>query len=98
VFVLLPIQGCSVRENDLFFRCAVQGSGIEFAIIYRQLTPDGSNRSEREINMYNKTIDESKCDHAEKEVIEGLCLSYDLVKGVCLETMEPCVAIQENDE
>ena len=48
--------------------------------------------------MNTKTIDESRCDRAEKEVIEGLCLSYDLVKGVCLETMEPCVAIEENDE
>jgi hypothetical protein len=48
--------------------------------------------------MNVETIDESKCDRAEKEIIEGLCMSYDLVKGVCLETMEPCVAVQENDE
>ena len=48
--------------------------------------------------MDNKTIDESRCDHAEKEVVEGLCLSYDLVKGLCLETMEPCVAVQESDD
>ena len=48
--------------------------------------------------MNTNTIDESKCDRAEKEVIEGLCLSYDLVKDVCLETMEPCVAVQENEE
>ena len=48
--------------------------------------------------MNAKTIDESKCDRAEKEVIEGLCLSYDLVNDICLETMEPCVAVQENDE
>lgn len=48
--------------------------------------------------MHNKTIDESRCDRTEKEVIEGLCLSYDLVKGLCLETMEPCVAAEEIDE
>ena len=48
--------------------------------------------------MNINTIDESKCDRIEKEVIEGLCLSYDLVKGVCLETKEPCVAMQENEE
>ena len=48
--------------------------------------------------MYNKTIDESRCDLAEKEIVEGLCLSYDLVRGVCLETMEPCVAEQENED
>ena len=48
--------------------------------------------------MNAKTIDESKCDRAEKEVIEGLCQSYDLVNDICLETMEPCVAVQENNE
>ena len=44
------------------------------------------------------TIDESKCDLAEKEIIEGLCMSYDILKGICLETNEACVAILEIDE
>lgn len=43
-------------------------------------------------------IDVSKCDRAEKEVVEGLCLSYDMVKSICLETMEECVAMQKSDE
>lgn len=50
-----------------------------------------------ESKMNLETIDESKCDHAEKEIIEGVCLSFDMLKGVCLETMEPCVAVLEND-
>lgn len=44
------------------------------------------------------TIDEAKCDHVEKEIVEGLCLSYDMIKGVCMETLEPCVALPENEE
>ena len=48
------------------------------------------------MNMSN--IDFSKCDRDEKEVVEGLCLSYDMLKGVCLETMEECEAIQESNE
>lgn len=43
-------------------------------------------------------IDTAKCDRAEKEVVEGICLSYDMIKGVCLETMKKCDAIQESDE
>jgi hypothetical protein len=43
-------------------------------------------------------IDISKCKREEKEVVEGFCLSYDMVKGVCLETMEVCEAMSENDE
>jgi hypothetical protein len=31
-------------------------------------------------------------------VIEGLCLSYDMVKGLCLETMQECEATQKDDE
>ena len=42
-------------------------------------------------------IDTSKCERAEKEVIEGICLSYDMVKGICLETMQECDAIQKDD-
>ena len=48
--------------------------------------------------MNTNTIDESRCDRAEKEIFEGLCLCYEIIKGVCLETMEPCVALQENEE
>jgi len=43
-------------------------------------------------------IDTSKCKREEKEVVEGFCLSYDMIKGLCLETMEPCEAIPESDE
>ena len=48
------------------------------------------------MNLSN--IDVSKCDRAEKEVVEGLCLSYDMIKEICLETMEECTAMQESDE
>ena len=48
--------------------------------------------------MNLSTIDVSKCDRAEKEVIEGLCLSYDMVKSICLEPMEECIAMQKSDE
>jgi hypothetical protein len=44
------------------------------------------------------SIDTSKCKREEKEVVEGICLSYDMIKGVCLETMETCEAIPESDE
>jgi hypothetical protein len=44
------------------------------------------------------SFDTSKCKREEKEVVEGFCLSYDMIKGVCLETMETCEAIPENDE
>lgn len=46
------------------------------------------------MNLSN--IDVSKCNRAEKEVIEGLCLSYDMIRGICLETMEECIAMQES--
>jgi hypothetical protein len=52
----------------------------------------------KEANMNLSIIDVSKCDRDEKEVIEGLCLSYDTVKRICLETMEECVAMQKSDE
>ena len=32
------------------------------------------------------------CDLSEKKVIEGLCLSYDMLRCCCLETMEACLA------
>jgi len=44
------------------------------------------------------SIDTSKCEREEKEVVEGFCLSYDMMKGVCLETMEACEAMPESDE
>jgi hypothetical protein len=44
------------------------------------------------------SIDTSKCKREEKEVVEGFCLSYDMIKGVCLETMEVCEAMLESDE
>ena len=48
--------------------------------------------------MNFNNIDTSKCKREEKEVVEGFCLSYDMVKGVCLETMEACEAISESEE
>jgi hypothetical protein len=48
------------------------------------------------MNLTN--IDATKCDRIEKEVIEGVCLSYDMIKGVCLETMEKCQAAEEDAE
>lgn len=48
------------------------------------------------MNLMN--IDTSKCDCEEKEVIEGICLSYDMVRGLCLETMQECVAVLKDDE
>ena len=44
------------------------------------------------------SFDTSKCEREEKEVVEGFCLSYDMLKGVCLETMEACEAMPENDD
>lgn len=46
------------------------------------------------MNLTN--IDSTQCDLPEKEVVEGICLSYDMMKGICLETMEKCVAMQES--
>lgn len=48
--------------------------------------------------MNPDTNEKSSCEHVEKQVVEGLCLSYDLVKGVCLETMEPCAEMMDLDE
>ena len=44
------------------------------------------------------SFDTSKCEREEKEVVEGFCLSYDMIKGVCLETMEAREAMPENDD
>ena len=43
-------------------------------------------------------FDTSKCERDEKEVIEGICLSYDMMKRICLETMQECDAIEKDDE
>lgn len=48
--------------------------------------------------MNLQSIDVSKCQRAEKEVCEGLCLSYDLLRCLCLETMGPCVAMADQAE
>lgn len=40
-----------------------------------------------------QNLDVSKCQHPRKHVNEGLCLSYDLLRGLCLETMQPCSAL-----
>lgn len=48
------------------------------------------------MNLTN--IDTTTCDRVEKEVIEGICLSYDMVKGICLETMQECEAKQYDEE
>ncbi len=48
--------------------------------------------------MNKNQIDVEKCDRADKEVIEGFCLSYDMVKGICLETMNKCKAMCKSEE
>ena len=48
--------------------------------------------------MNLRYIDVNKCEREEKEVIEGICLSYDMIRNVCMETMRECDAIAENDQ
>ena len=48
--------------------------------------------------MNLQSIDASRCRRPEKEVSEGLCLSCDLVRGLCLESMTPCVALLDKEE
>ena len=48
------------------------------------------------MNLMN--IDAAQCDRKEKEVVEGVCLSFDMMKGICLETMEKCVAVEAEEE
>jgi len=43
-------------------------------------------------------IDTTQCERVEKEVVEGICLSYDMIKGICLETMQECEAALKDDE
>ena len=47
--------------------------------------------------MNLENIDVSKCERAEKEVVEGLCLSYDMINEICLETRQECDAMQKDD-
>lgn len=44
--------------------------------------------------MNVETIDFSQCDREEKQLIEGFCLSFDLLRGRCLETLEPCQLLE----
>lgn len=48
--------------------------------------------------MNLRGIDVSRCNRPEKVEIEGFCLSFDLMRGLCLETMGPCVAQVEEAE
>jgi hypothetical protein len=49
-------------------------------------------------------VDEFKFDQCEmpgKQLVEGFCLSYDLLRGCCLETQGACHAdpqVTENEE
>jgi len=38
-------------------------------------------------------FDLDRCRRPEKEVCEGLCLSFDLMRGLCMETAEVCEAL-----
>jgi len=38
-------------------------------------------------------FDYDRCILEEKQVVEGLCISYDLLRGLCLETQEVCQAM-----
>jgi len=39
-------------------------------------------------------FDEARCECTEKVIIEGICLSFDLLRQVCLETGHRCVALE----
>ena len=43
-------------------------------------------------------FDESRCELAEKQIIEGLCLSFDLLRQICLETGESCIALRNQQD
>lgn len=45
-----------------------------------------------------QSIDTSRCALPEKEVVEGVCLSYDMIRGLCLETMCPCSGLVDGDD
>ena len=47
--------------------------------------------------MTDEIVDFNRCQMNEKEVIEGLCLSFDLLRGLCMETGALCEAQQETN-
>ncbi len=44
--------------------------------------------------MNLEAFNEARCVRAEKEVVEGICLSFDLLRQICLETGQRCVALE----
>ena len=47
-----------------------------------------------EASMDLERFDEGRCAFAEKVIIEGICISYDLLREICLETGSRCVALE----
>lgn len=43
-------------------------------------------------------FDISRCRRPEKKECEGLCLSYDMLRGLCMETAGPCEALADEDD
>ncbi|WP_187426693.1 hypothetical protein [Geothermobacter ehrlichii] len=43
-------------------------------------------------------FDISRCRRPEKKECEGLCLSYDMLRGLCMETSGPCEALADEEE
>ncbi len=43
-------------------------------------------------------FDFSRCHRPEKDVCAGLCLSFDLMRGLCMETADLCVALRDSEE
>ena len=72
--------------------------GTTFAIICGRVYRNQRPWRAEEASMNLLSIDTSTCERAEKVVIEGICLSYDMVKGICLETMQECEAKQEDED
>lgn len=54
--------------------------------------------SQRRLEMNMGEMVFERCQLEQKKVIEGFCLSYDMIRGVCLENMKPCVASVEGAE
>ncbi len=86
----------NTQESTTLFGFVEMAYRLLFIRLAVSLTNDHNRAKEASMNLVD--IDVSKCDRAEKEVIEGLCLSYDMIKGICLETMQECVAMQKSDE
>jgi len=47
--------------------------------------------------MILKSEDFALCQKPEKEIVAGLCLSYDLLRGICMETDDPCIILQQEN-